>query len=116
MTPPGREDASFWWQSMAPSKSVFGLRQRCRHYFNCSCALCSIASTRPCVVIISVLCSICVGNGSLHWFHCEHWFTNALSLVQWLQVQDAHKIQLCNTFCIDIGFNTWTRLDLLGTT
>ena len=34
-----------------------GITGRCRHYFNCSCALCSIASTRPCVVIISVLCS-----------------------------------------------------------
>ena len=34
-----------------------GITGRCRHYFNCSCALCSIASTRPCVVIIRVLCS-----------------------------------------------------------
>ena len=59
----------------------------------------SVASLpRGPVVIISVLCSICVGNGSLRWSHCEHWLTNALSLVQWLQVQDADKIQLCNTF------------------
>ena len=34
-----------------------GITGRRRHYFNCSCALCSIASTRPCVVISSVLCS-----------------------------------------------------------
>ena len=32
----------------------------------CGCALCSIASTRPCVVIISVLCSSAVRCGGLH--------------------------------------------------